>query len=377
MSLADLLRRARAPLRVLLHLAVAGLVLEGAARLDDRVRWGAPLLGRYDPEVLRAVDRAGYPRNVPGASFEKWRINHLGFRGPELGPAAPPGAVRIACLGQSESFGLYEGEGGEWPARLQQLLGQRAEVVNASVVGLGRGGRAAYLADRVLPLHPDVVVLYVNVLAELPPLPAPPGPGAAAPGAPRSRFLAKARVALQEALPAGLRRRFRAWRLARELRALEARAPGGRPPADAPTDEAVTAFEAHLRALLAETASAGAIPVLVTYPVLADAPEPARFALELLDERKWHPQWSDRGLVEGTRALNAAVRRVAAERAVPLVDLAEAMPRTRDVFADAVHYTDRGAAVVAERVAAALDRAGLLRPPAAVRPLPARLAPGG
>jgi lysophospholipase L1-like esterase len=376
MSLADLLRRARAPLRLLLHLGVAGLVLEGAARLDDRVRWGAPLVGRYDPDVLRAVDPAGYPRNVPGASFEKWRINQLGFRGPEVGPAAPPGAVRIACLGQSESFGLYEREGGEWPAQLQRRLGRRAEVVNASVVGLGRGGRAAYLADRVLPLHPDVVVLYVNVLAELPPLPAAPGPGAATASAPRSRFLAKARLALQEALPAALRHRIRSWRLARELRALEARAPGG-PPADAPAPEAVAAFEAHLRALLTETASAGAIPVLVTYPVLPDAPEPARFALELMDERKWHPQWSARGLVEGTRDLNAAVRRVAAERAVPVVDLAEAMPRTHDLFADAVHYTDRGAALVADRVAAALDRAGLLRPPAAVHPLPARLAPGG
>lgn len=364
MTRSALTGRAARLLRAGLHLVVAAVVLEGAARLDDRLRWGAPLRGRYDPEILREVDPAGYPRNVPGARFEKWRIDGHGFRGGEVAPQKPAGTVRIACLGQSETFGLYETEGGEWPARLQARLGATAEVVNASVVGLGRAGRAAYLDARVLPLRPDVVVLYVNVLAELSPAPAPAG-FAPEPAGAHLRLLAKARVAAQGVLPDGLRRRLRAWRLARQLRAVEATA--GQPPADAVPDAVVAAFEAHLAALVDTVRARGGAPMLVTYPVLGDAPDPGAFHLELADERQWHPQWSERGLVAGTRDLNEAVRRLGRARSIPVVDVAATMPRTLEYFADAVHYTDRGAAFVADRVRAALDDAGLL---ATARPQP-------
>src|SRR6266545_3566616 len=156
------MRRARVIIRAAGHLLVAGLLLEVAARVDDRVTWGAPLLGPYRPEVLTEVDSGGIPRNVPGARFEK-----------------SPGTRRVFCLGQSESFGLYEPDGAEWPARLGTLLAPRGglEVVNASVVGLGRRSRSAYLDRYVLPLQPDVVILFVNVLSELGPAP-PTGAGA-------------------------------------------------------------------------------------------------------------------------------------------------------------------------------------------------------
>jgi hypothetical protein len=43
----------------------------------------------------------------PNAQYLKWKLNSLGFRGPEL----DPGATRILCVGSSETFGQYESEG--------------------------------------------------------------------------------------------------------------------------------------------------------------------------------------------------------------------------------------------------------------------------
>jgi len=160
------------------HVLVAALCLETAARLDDKLSYGAPFWRYYDPDGLRAPDAEGVVRNVPGASFEKWRINALGFRGETIALERVPGRRRIGCLGTSETFGLYERESGEWPARLGRLLKEKShpdvDVFNASVVGLNRGTRQRYVDKYVLPLRPDVLVLYLNVLSEAsyrPPLP--------------------------------------------------------------------------------------------------------------------------------------------------------------------------------------------------------------
>jgi lysophospholipase L1-like esterase len=135
----------------------------------------------------------------------------------------------------------------------------------------------------------------------------------------------------------------------------------------------VVAFEEHLRDLIRAARSSGATPVLVTYPVLVDERNRKVFHLQIADEQTWHPGWSELGLFDGQRKLNEAVLRVARERGVPVVDLAAAVPRTLEYFADDVHYTDRGAALIAERLRAALDEAGLLGLPASGRTVPARV----
>ena len=362
-------------LRVTVHLVVAALVLDLAARVDDRLTYGAPLWEPYGPEILRRVDPGGVPQNVPGARFEKWRINGLGFRGGEIERAKAPGTLRVACLGQSESFGLYESESGEWPARLGALLEPRGvEVVNASVVGLGRRGRLSHLDGHVLPLRPDVVVLYVNVLAELgSPRASDAGPAPTEAPAPwaRSRLQAKLRLAIQGVVPASLRARLREWRIDRELRRRQAE-PGGSL-ADVLPPGKVVAFEEHLGELIRVARSSGAAPVLVTYPSLVDERNREAFHLQIADEQLWSPGWSELGLVDGQRKLNEAVLRVGRQWGVPVVDLAAAVPRTLEFFADDVHYTDRGAALIAERMRAALDEAGLIGIPAPGRTVPARV----
>jgi hypothetical protein len=51
---------------------------------------------------------------------------------------------------------------------------------------------------------------------------------------------------------------------------------------------------------------------------------------------------------------------VARELGVALADVEEAMPKTSEYFADYVHYTDRGAELVAEHILSTLDRSGVL-----------------
>ena len=100
--------------RLLVSLALVLVVWEVAARVDDRVSMGAPLLGPYSPNVLYTNDALGM-RGKPHARYSKWRFNSLGYRGPELDPER----IHVATLGSSETSGLYEAEDHEYPRQLE------------------------------------------------------------------------------------------------------------------------------------------------------------------------------------------------------------------------------------------------------------------
>jgi lysophospholipase L1-like esterase len=364
-------------LRLAGHVLVAGLCLELAARLDDRLSHGAPFWSRYDAGIIRSTDAEGLVRNVPGARFEKWQINALGFRGEAIALEKPAGRRRIACLGQSESFGLYEREGGEWPARLARLLSANhrdAEVINASVVGLGRDMRQRYIDKYVLPLRPDVLVLYFNVLSDASHRtePARRGASAASPAPtlvspraplPSSRVLPKLSRRVRAAIPDRIWNPVRAWRLARTVQQKELTTLGDRPPLDVLPPEAIASFEHHLRAIISAQRERGVAPVLATYPTLGSAANRSQHRLEFLTERVWHAEFSDLGMIDAAAKLNDTVRRVARELAVPMADLDAAIPKTAEYFADYVHYTDAGAELAASNVLAALERGGVLDGP--------------
>jgi lysophospholipase L1-like esterase len=359
------------------HVLLAALCLELAARLDDRLSYEAPLIAPYDADAIRTRDGDGLVRNLPGARFEKWRINQLGFRGPTVALHKPDGRRRVACLGTSESFGLYEREGEEWPAQLGRRLaasGADAEVINAAVVGLRRDTHLRYFDRYVQPLRPDVVVLYLNVIEEATYRTPPAGEAApaATAGGPvptgwlppvswSSRALPKLQRAARAALPKGLWARLRQARLEREVGRGE-QTLGDHPPLDAVPAEAVTAFESHLRRLVVGLQARGVAPVLATYPTLGTGSNREEHRLEFLEERIWYFELSDLGLVDAAARLNDAVRRVAREMAVPLADADAAVPKTAEFFADYVHYTDAGAALVAAAVQGALEGGGLLGP---------------
>ncbi len=89
------------------------------------------------------------------------RLNAQGFRGPELRDARP--AVRLACLGDSVTFGLNAPDEFTYPAVVQQQLDRvapgRVEVINAGVPSYSSDHGVLWLEQVILPLKPDFVIL--------------------------------------------------------------------------------------------------------------------------------------------------------------------------------------------------------------------------
>jgi lysophospholipase L1-like esterase len=116
-----------------------------------------------DPIVART--------NRAGAIDEQFglRINALDFRGPEITVAKPPGAIRIACLGDSTTFGIWNEAfrdlraSTSYPGELTALLAQHGyddvEVINAGVLGYTSAHGVAQLLAQVVRLRPDVITV--------------------------------------------------------------------------------------------------------------------------------------------------------------------------------------------------------------------------
>lgn len=97
------------------------------------------------------------------------RVNRQGFRGREVSEAKPEGTFRIACLGDSHTFGYGVGEGESWPSVLEAALrarsaGARFEVMNCAVNSYDAEQSLAQLELRIERFHPDLVLLgfFVN-----------------------------------------------------------------------------------------------------------------------------------------------------------------------------------------------------------------------
>lgn len=145
----------------LLGILLALLLAEGVARLYVPHRFTPEQIavltmhtsvrGRYTAHPgLPYVLRPNYP------SHNSW-----GWKGKEFQPNKPPGVKRVVCLGESTTYG------GDKPyaEALEGLLNEtntRAEVLNAGVPGWTSREVLINFRERVLPLKPDLVILYVG-----------------------------------------------------------------------------------------------------------------------------------------------------------------------------------------------------------------------
>jgi lysophospholipase L1-like esterase len=101
---------------------------------------------------------------APGASY---RINSLGFRGPEFTREKKPGVTRIFCIGDSNTIGLDAPEDATWPARLSRLLEQRGparfEVINAGFNSYTSADYRTLIAQELVNYSPDIFIVYGGV----------------------------------------------------------------------------------------------------------------------------------------------------------------------------------------------------------------------
>lgn len=139
------------------------------------------------PQQVRSARRAGMSgawtaklyqaSEIPGLEYELRpggeakireqgiRVNSLGLRGPEVTLKPAPGVVRVACVGDSFTFGHGVGDDETIPVYLEEQLnrfgapGTRYEVLNFGVSGYSTRDEALVLTGRVLDFEPDVVLL--------------------------------------------------------------------------------------------------------------------------------------------------------------------------------------------------------------------------
>jgi hypothetical protein len=339
------MKRMRLLARILMCSVLAVLVLEAAARIDDRINYGASIFDNYSNESLYIVD-GSKKRGKPHARFKKWALNSLGFRGPEL----TDGGTRVVCFGSSETFGLYESEGNEFPRQLERHLnnesrGKKFQVVNVAYPGETLRSAAARVDEVVAFINPEFAIIY-------------PSPGnyiwlpwlkpssGARPNRFELRIAENVRTLGKEILPHSVQDRMRRREIARES------AKYGTLPRL--PQENVEVFQKDLATLVEELQNRGVKVLLVTHATYFQEPLDQRQKQLLTAWRRFFPMLEEDGFLDMESRMNEVVRRVAFQYQVPLIDAERKLPRGSENFADFSHLTDKGASELATEISIAL-----------------------
>jgi lysophospholipase L1-like esterase len=331
-------------------LAVFGLGVEFWARVDDYVTYGAPILGVYNNDGLYTSDSLGRV-GKPNARYRKWGLNEYGMRG----PAVVAGRTTILCFGASETFGLYESEGQEYPRQLERRLNELAHRDEFQVVNAAYPGESAYTANvraaqLVAEVHPRVALIYPTPADYiwLPYLDASIKAPSAPPRGPRFelRIGDRIRTLLKSAIP---------WSIQTKLREREIRQSAAEfPVMDTLPDENVKRFRSDVAGLVATLRSLGVVPVIVTHASTFGSSEAGADRTMLTAWRKFYPMLKEDGFINMEQRMNAALRALAAEQHVPLIDVASQLPSGPNQFADFVHFTNEGADAMSRTLATGL-----------------------
>lgn len=340
--------------RVIVPLLFAPLAFEGTVRLDDWVRFGVPFSSGATNVMDLRVDDAQGRHARPSAAYRKFRINSLGFRGPEVSTEELASRPLVVVSGASESFGLYESVGREWPRQLADSLALRCAappptVLNAALAGMSLPTVLQDVERRVLPLGPELVVYYpqpAQYLFEKVPQAARIDRESAPLSPWRLRSYARLREEFKGMVPAALldynRRRQTA-----QLRS------GGEELFPALPVPRLDSLDAHLRSLVGLVRRGGSeIALVIPRHRLSDT--------ITVSEQRWLRAW-ELILPKATGALilaftdsaEARIRMIAADSSVRLVDPPfPTGPERILFFADPNHFTDRGAALMASGASA-------------------------
>ncbi|RJX23478.1 MAG: hypothetical protein C4563_01715 [Desulfobulbus sp.] len=120
-----------------------------------------PYIVNMRPYLYFHIPGAHYFQKIGGQQNE-YRINSMGFRGPEIPPLPRPGTRRLLVLGDS----IVEGHGVRFTETLSHHLGKklaphRWEVINLGVQGASPLYYAANL-ERYLFLRPDAILILLH-----------------------------------------------------------------------------------------------------------------------------------------------------------------------------------------------------------------------
>ena len=330
------------------------------ARIDDFFRYGAPIFSDYSQESMLVVRNSTGISGKPNGRFEKWKLNANGFRGPEIPAEKPEHVLRVATMGASETFGIFESEGMEWPRQLEAGLvrafpGRPIEVINTAFPGMGLESALNYFERRVRPLQVDMVLLYVNPLPFLdwpkPVVGAPPGYSRAG-GEPKSS------AGFNPGRPRLVSRFFQAWRTrgptaivaySEENRAKRNYLTFDRQGQNAHLDSTqALAFKNELNELADTFRKAGIVFILSEHAHALMVWDPETHPAGWLNVWKYRPGISENVFREGYPALNAIFRQVGEKKGNPVAGQGILLLEPDSNFAsDGIHFTDKGANLAA------------------------------
>ena len=289
------------------------VVLEFSARVDDALHWNAPFWGNYSNERLTVTDALGH-HGRPNARFEKWQLNSFGFRGPEIEEKKPPGIIRVLVTGASETFGLYERAGKEYPAELQRQLDwlypNCFQVINASCAGMSPPRIEQAMRSWFYRFKPDIVLFYPSpqfYLDEVPPNTDIGSPGAT-PSLLTLRLLGKAKLVIKSFLPEHLQSILRRLMIEQVVRRHEQGWVWTQPPV-----ERAEMFRQHLAHLVVSVKEIGALPVLVTHANRFGTILNERDREQLIALRRFYPRASTEIIIPFESIINETIRKTGNE----------------------------------------------------------------
>ena len=339
--------------RMAFSVLIGLLGIEFCARLDDYISYRAPLFESYTLDRLYEFDSIG-ARGKPYGQYRQWKLNSLGYRGPEL----VDGRVRVVCIGASETFGLYEAGGEAYPRRLEEALNARAgshryQVVNAAYAGLTLGTILKRLPETLDRLHPAVLIYYATPANYIYP-PNQESPRTAPPSTSGFdlRIAESMRTLTKQVAPPWIMDWYYRWSIERAMK--------GQPPFNTVPEEHLEVFRNELLTLIAQLRNRGVEPVLGTHATRFANPPTDDDRRMLMVWRKFYPILSEEGFLDMERRANAIVRQVGRDLNVTVIDAAAELSGQTRYFADFSHFTTEGAermgSLLARGVAPVLDR---------------------
>lgn len=154
---------------VLVFFCLIILAAEGILRLYVAMRGWTPNcyaahLQLFHPHSVNGYDLS--PNFVLRSGTFQISTNSMGLRGPEILLDKPSGTTRIAMLGGSAAYGYLVSDGEEAARLLEKQLHQldigNVEVINAGVPGYDLFQSIVRFREVVVPLQPDIVVIYLG-----------------------------------------------------------------------------------------------------------------------------------------------------------------------------------------------------------------------
>lgn len=116
--------------------------------------------------------------NQAGYRHEAFRINERFLRGPEIESSEPSEGLRVLCLGDSRTFGIWLDRGAlrfdnDWPRLLAKRLradeaAPPTQVLNLGVIGYTSSHVLRQLMTRLPNLDPDILIISVGMNDHVP-----------------------------------------------------------------------------------------------------------------------------------------------------------------------------------------------------------------